>query len=260
MNRYKMDNWVISKLSEPFSEEEVHWRPAPGGSALAYIDARQVVDRLNHVVGAENWQDTYAGVSFVNTEQRDKTDYQKIQETLRNNNTDPNSVFWFKNGVISGLKDKKYANYVDVDVYYGGIRCDLTILGVSKQDVGTASMAEQMKGAHSDALKRAAVKFGIGAYLYDLKNLTGARIEQNRVVEPPELPEWALPVEKANPDELIKSLFEKARNKPDVSRHELEAVFSEISVMGNYNTAAPLIVKRWVYEQINKMLSEADTE
>lgn len=42
----------------------------------------------------------------------------------------------------------------------------LTIHGVTREDVGTASNFEASKGAVSDALKRAAVSFGIGRYLY----------------------------------------------------------------------------------------------
>jgi hypothetical protein len=44
----------------------------------------------------------------------------------------------------------------------------VTIGGVSKDDVGTASNWEPSKGCASDALKRAAVLWGIGRYLYAL--------------------------------------------------------------------------------------------
>lgn len=44
----------------------------------------------------------------------------------------------------------------------------LTIMGVSKDDVGTASSFDPSKGCASDALKRAAVQWGIGRYLYAL--------------------------------------------------------------------------------------------
>jgi hypothetical protein len=44
----------------------------------------------------------------------------------------------------------------------------LTIYGVSKDDIGTASIFEASKGCASDALKRAAVLFGIARYLYGL--------------------------------------------------------------------------------------------
>jgi hypothetical protein len=44
----------------------------------------------------------------------------------------------------------------------------LTIHGISKDDIGTASRVEASKGCASDALKRAAVAWGIGRYLYEL--------------------------------------------------------------------------------------------
>ena len=44
----------------------------------------------------------------------------------------------------------------------------LTIGDVSKDDIGTASSFEASKGCASDALKRAAVQWGIGRYLYAL--------------------------------------------------------------------------------------------
>ena len=44
----------------------------------------------------------------------------------------------------------------------------LSIYGASKDDIGSASTFEPSKGCASDALKRAAVQFGIGRYLYAL--------------------------------------------------------------------------------------------
>ena len=35
------------------------WRTGPNGTQLAYIDARDVMDLLDEVVGPENWQDSY---------------------------------------------------------------------------------------------------------------------------------------------------------------------------------------------------------
>lgn len=56
----------------------------------------------------------------------------------------------------------------------------LTIHGVTREDVGTASNFEPSKGAVSDALKRAAAMWGIGRYLYDVDaawvTVDGARI------------------------------------------------------------------------------------
>lgn len=49
----------------------------------------------------------------------------------------------------------------------------LTIHSVGKSDVGSASNAEPSKGCVSDTLKRCAVLWGIGRYLYDLPLLFG---------------------------------------------------------------------------------------
>lgn len=83
---------------------------------LAYIDARDVMERLDSVVGPEHWQDEYTeGPS-------------------------------------------------------GRVFCHLTIHGIRKGDGAGATDVEGAKGAISDAFKRAAVKFGIGRYLYDCKS------------------------------------------------------------------------------------------
>lgn len=73
-----------------------------------------------------------------------------------------------------------------------GVRCTLTVNGVSREDVGTASQTEPLKGAFSDALKRAAVHFGIGRELYDLPHIA---VECNvgangKVKSPKALPTW----------------------------------------------------------------------
>jgi hypothetical protein len=66
----------------------------------------------------------------------------------------------------------------------------LTLHGVSKDDIGTASTFDPSKGCASDALKRAAVQWGVGRYLYDLPavwvqldergNVPPAKLEQLR--------------------------------------------------------------------------------
>jgi len=55
------------------------------------------------------------------------------------------------------LLEARDANYA--------VRCRLTVLDTAKEDVGEG---DSLKAAFSDALKRAAVKFGIGRYLYRL--------------------------------------------------------------------------------------------
>ena len=54
---------IFARLAAPFPPEDVKFRPgATNGDkalALAYIDARAVMDRLDQVMGAANWQDSY---------------------------------------------------------------------------------------------------------------------------------------------------------------------------------------------------------
>jgi hypothetical protein len=68
---------IFDQLCEPFPPQLVHWRVGntnakkvqretknsnarpTQGTALAYLDARDYADRLDQVVGPENWQDRY---------------------------------------------------------------------------------------------------------------------------------------------------------------------------------------------------------
>lgn len=52
--------------------------------------------------------------------------------------------------------------------------CDLTILGVTKSDIGAPSNSEGEKGAASDAEKRAAVQFGINREMYGFPRMRAA--------------------------------------------------------------------------------------
>lgn len=54
---------VFTALSEPFDPKQVEWKPqAVKGDralAIAYVDARAVMDRLDKVLGLGNWQTSY---------------------------------------------------------------------------------------------------------------------------------------------------------------------------------------------------------
>lgn len=63
----------------------------------------------------------------------------------------------------------------------GVIRCRLTVAGVSKEDVG---LGDDPKSAFSDALKRAAVKFGLGRFLYDSEKLWGPLDDRGQIKDP----------------------------------------------------------------------------
>ena len=117
---------LFDRLAEPFPADCVEWRAQTVTSdgrkamALAYIDARSVMIRMDEVLGPENWRDSYR--------------------------------------------------------HEGGrmiCKLELRINGewLHKEDGSGDSQFEGEKGGISGALKRAAVKWGIGRYLYDVDAL-----------------------------------------------------------------------------------------
>lgn len=148
---------IARKLRQPFPASDIKQAPGKGGKSYDYIDARAVMDRLDEVVGPENWHDLYSLI----------------------------------------------------DPATGATLCSLTLYGISKQDVGYPNNPigstdkhgnpmsdEPLKDSHSDALKRAAVKWGIGRFLYqggtpkaDRSVNTNTGFERN----PFEVPEPASP-------------------------------------------------------------------
>jgi len=61
------------------------------------------------------------------------------------------------------------------------VKCSLTVLGTTKEDVGEGN---SLKAAFSDALKRAAVKFGISRYLYRLPKVWADLDEKGNIKSP----------------------------------------------------------------------------
>jgi hypothetical protein len=112
----------LKKLAAPFPPDAVSWRAGPASNgkckALAYIDARDVQDRLDAVCGPENWQ-----VDFPWSDGKRLT-----------------------------------------------CRIGIRVNGewIWKGDGAGASDVEAEKGAFSDAFKRAAVRWAVGRYLYDI--------------------------------------------------------------------------------------------
>ena len=116
----------ITKLADPFPPDVVSWRVGPTnkdktkGMALAYIDARDVQDRLTEVCGPFGWQCRHE---------------------------------------VSG--DKRVTCHI-------GIKCPETAEWIWRSDGAGETDVDGEKGSYSDSFKRAAVKWGIGRYLYDL--------------------------------------------------------------------------------------------
>lgn len=95
----------------------------------------------------------------------------------------------------------------DYTVTPAGVICKLSIKvdgeWIVKTDVGSPSEqsddGDKLKAAFSDALKRAAVKVGVGRYLYRLPSQWCDYDPQKRqFVRPPTLPGWALPTAKVS--------------------------------------------------------------
>lgn len=115
----------FDKLKAPFPARSVSWRVGSTtgdkskGMALAYIDSRDVQQRLDEVCGPAGWQDRY-------------------------------------------------------EVHGNATICYLSLkIGdewVTKADGAGDTDVEAEKGRLSDSFKRAAVKWGIGRYLYDLES------------------------------------------------------------------------------------------
>jgi len=142
---------MLDALKEPFDTKVIHWRVGATtkdkdkGIALAYVDARDVMKRLDEVCGIAGWQNRY---------------------------------------IMNGA--------------YPVCELGLLIEGnwVWKSDGAGATDYEGEKGALSDAFKRAAVRFGVGRYLYYLPNEWVAikpAGKSCKIISPPDLPSWAKP-------------------------------------------------------------------
>jgi len=100
---------------------------------------------------------------------------------------------------------------------------------IEKCDVGGQSdqpdEGDRMKSAFSDALKRAAVKLGIGRYLYRLPHQWVDYDPQTRqITQPPKLPAWAHPTrgKKAEREERGTARAENGRGT--ISRDQWEQI------------------------------------
>jgi len=119
-------------------------------------------------------------------------------------------------GVMNRLDDVFgiYGWQDSFEVIGDNVKCRLSVLGsdgwITKEDVAPPSAIEPIKGAFSDALKQAAVKYGIGRYLYNLENVWVTLVKErpqgvrykthydkksnmNYYWAEPSLPDWALP-------------------------------------------------------------------
>lgn len=84
------------------------------------------------------------------------------------------------NAVVGGAWAAEYAAVAAKDTL---LRCDLTVFGVTRRDVGE-STKKMSKDLISDALKRAAVHFGVGVSVYALPQVTWRQTDHPAELEP----------------------------------------------------------------------------
>lgn len=160
---------------------DIEWRIQQAGEkngkkwamVLAYINNRAIMDRLDEVFGVEGWQNEYQ--------------------------------FMPDGGIVCGIKAKvKKPGYVGDDESHEWI---------IKYDGADKTSIEATKGGLSNSMKRAAVQWGIGRYLYRLDTtfvnlMEGTPPTANDIpayvkdlggrhyFARPKLPSWAIPEDK----------------------------------------------------------------
>ena len=163
---------IWEALKKPFTKSDVEWRVCRSGitndrpwiMCLCYVTNRAIMDRLDEVVGAENW----------------KNEFKQAPE----------------GGILCGISIRIDSNGLNEE-------------WITKWDGAENTEVEATKGCLSSAMKRAAVQWGIGRYLYRLeenfadvseKGEFKARIKDKKTGEyrnvkwsPPILPKWAIP-------------------------------------------------------------------
>ena len=62
----------LSRLGDPFPASDIEWRiqssgmsGGPWARVLAYVTARAIMNRLDEVVGPENWKASYTHLASV---------------------------------------------------------------------------------------------------------------------------------------------------------------------------------------------------
>lgn len=153
---------LTQALAAPFAADRVRWKAAVVAKetnralAVAYIDARDVAERLDAVVGPFGWQVRHEAVG---------------------------------SNLLTGIAILNPATGEWIWKWDGGHVDD------DERDPG-----KSIKGAYSDGMKRAAVLWGIGRYLYRLPRVWCDYDKQKRVIlSDPVLPAWALPKGAADP-------------------------------------------------------------
>ncbi len=157
---------LAAALAAPFPSDRVSWKPQAisrdkkRALAVAYIDARDVAQRLDDVVGPLNWQ----------------VDHKQVSDQI-------------VTGL--GIRDGEASTFV--------WKWDAGFVGGADSE-SPDDQVKARKGTISDGLKRAAVLWGVARYLYRLPKVwIDFDAEHKKLASTPSLPQWALPESERKP-------------------------------------------------------------
>ncbi len=225
----------FSKLKAPFDSSLISWRVGAMSKdktkaiALAYLNARDVMERLDEVCGPGNWQALYPHANG-------------------------------KTSCKIGIRVKQAMNVL---TEAGPMQLDNGDW-VWKENGAGDSDIEADKGAFSDAFKRAAVLWGIGRYLYDVPNIWFEVDEYKKFKNPNDprfakaLAEAAKGIRGVSEPDPEPSEEEKKRERLAQLGREVNALKNEDEVM-NYSHAVQPKLKEFSVEQVdwfNKLLNK----
>lgn len=130
---------IQEELTKPFAPEDLEWRlqktgrDGEWGLAVPYVTNRAIQTRLDDVVGPDNWCNDYK----------------------------PWHPFTIK---VSSADEREVASQIcGISIYFEGKGW------ITKWDGAEDSDIEPIKGGLSDSMKRAAVQWGIGRFLYNME-------------------------------------------------------------------------------------------
>lgn len=144
----------------------------------------------------------------------------------------------------------------------GGVMCGISILyngqWITKWDGADNTDIEQVKGGLSDSMKRAAVQWGIGRYLYKLDADYAVISDKGKYYHddkkqgikfrwnPPKLPSWALPSEQVKHNQIDEHQFHSQHQEYDNIDSKMNAILDIINsgkLQGSWLEQADVIYK-----------------
>ncbi|WP_077534357.1 Rad52/Rad22 family DNA repair protein [Massiliimalia massiliensis] len=137
-----MTSEQVQRLEEPFAVHEIEWRviqcskDGTKGLVAAFVNSRAIQNRLDSVIGRENWQNNFIYI--------------------------PGSIYNAKKD-----KDLGLMSCICMISIFHAEREEW----ISKSDGAGNTDIEPIKGGISNAFKRAASMWGVGRYLYEMPDI-----------------------------------------------------------------------------------------